>query len=233
MEARLLSSNWLRYTQLLDSALPVGAFSHSFGLESYVQHGCLQSLTDVKRYCEAMLYQLWSTSDAMAIKAVYKYGDSGDWDRIWELDRLLHVSRVAYESREGVRKIGRRLWKLGQSLFPELNWQPMQEAYDDGRAVLTVPVVHGWIARGLGIPLDQTAEGYLYTCCAASVNAAIRLMSIGQTEGQRTLTELLPTIREAWELSKGMDPYDMYANSFAAEIEMCRHERLYSRLFMS
>ncbi|MNR66377.1 Urease accessory protein UreF [compost metagenome] len=59
-------------------------------------------------------------------------------------------------------------------------------------------------------------------------------MSIGQTEGQRLLAQLLPVLASAWSEASHLDPLeDGFTNAPSAEIAMMRHEALYSRLFMS
>ncbi|WP_166241707.1 urease accessory protein UreF [Paenibacillus turpanensis] len=224
---------WLSFVQFLDSALPVGSFSHSFGLEAYVQHGRIQTSEDVRNYILSMLYQSWATSDALGVKAVYEYAPEQRWEQLWDLDQLLHVQRQAEETREGMRKIGRRLFQLGRTIYPQLEWTPLEEAMKSGSCVGTLPVVLGWIAWQLGIPRDQAVHGLLYTSCSAAVNCSLRLMAIGQTEGQAMLAELIPHIEAAWSRSSGLDPFDCSSNAFIAELEMMRHETLYSRLFMS
>jgi len=222
------------YAQLLDSALPIGAFSHSFGLETAVQAGTIASGREVADYVRAMLHHAWAPMDASAVKAVYRYGgESGDWARVWALDETLHVSRPAAETRDGLLKMGRRLLQLVSAMHPSLDWEPLSRAIRDEACPGTHPTVHGYAAYRLGVSEDEAAEGYLYACVSLAVNTALRLMAIGQTEAQTMLAALLPDIRAAWARVKAEEPESYYAAVPAMDVYMMRHEHLYSRLFMS
>ncbi len=223
----------LQYQPLLDSALPIGAFSHSFGLETLVHDGRIRTRADLESYIRVMLMNAWAPGDCMVIKAVYEYGALGEWERVWRLDLRLHVQRAARESREGLHKMGRRLLKLGAQMYPQLQWSTLEEAVRSGHCPGTYPLVHGWISKQLGAPLQTAVEGYLYNSVLNTINSALRLMSIGQTEGQTLLVRLLPVCSEVMRLVHELSPEEAYTAVPQADIAMMRHETLYSRLFMS
>ncbi|MCZ8517510.1 urease accessory protein UreF [Paenibacillus filicis] len=229
-----LGKNWLAYSQFLDSALPIGGFSHSFGLETLVQSGRVETQEELRKYIETMLFGSWAPVDALAVKAVYAYAPDARWEELWRVDRLQHVQRQAAETRDGVAKMGRRLLQLGRAAYPVLAWEPLGTALAEQRCIGTHPLIHGWLSRELEVPLDMAAEGFLYACTVTCINSGLRLMSLGQTEGQRLLAGLLPAIQAAWRECAALDPLeDGYACTPSAEIAMMRHEGLYSRLFMS
>jgi urease accessory protein len=227
------SYSWLRYAQLLDSALPIGGFSHSFGLETAVQSGKVVKMADLREYMQTMIFHAWAPMELMAVKAIYTYGPSAKWDNIWLVDQIQHVQRIAAETREGTLKMGRRLLRLSHAMYPELLWEPLDEAIQQGKCYGTHPIIHGWIAWQLGVPLTQAAEGFLYSSITHCINSALRLMSIGQTEGQSLLAELLPQASTAWQQVAHLEPENCFSNSPASDIYMMQHETLYSRLFMS
>jgi urease accessory protein len=171
--------------------------------------------------------------ELMAVKAVYQYGLTQEWERIWLVDQIQHVQRASAETREGTQKMGRRLLRLAHTMYPDLLWGPLDDAIKQGKCYGTLPIIHSWIAWQLGVPLTQVAEGFLYNSITHCINSALRLMSIGQTEGQSLLAELLPQASIAWQSVAHLEPEDCYTNSPASDIYMMQHETLYSRLFMS
>lgn len=198
-----------------------------------MQEGRLRQLDDLREYIRGMLEHSWAPADAMGVQAAYLCVPAGDWERLWRIDRRLHAQRAPRETREAMRKMGRRLLATCRAIHPALNWGPLDEAVAAGRTPGTHSVVHGTAGALLGVPLDMAAEGFLYTCMVTAVNSALRLMSLGQTRGQALLAELLPLAEEAWGRVKGREPEELAAFSPVADIAMMRHEALYSRLFMS
>ena len=93
-----------------------------------MQEKRIHTSAQLEAYAAAMLAQAWSTSDAMVIKAVYRDVLAGQWDRLWAVERLVHVQRTAIETRVGVEKMGRRLLQLVTSIYPRTDWSPLTDA---------------------------------------------------------------------------------------------------------
>ncbi|MNI00704.1 Urease accessory protein UreF [compost metagenome] len=198
-----------------------------------MQQGKLQTVEQLEAYIRSMLALSWTSVDALAIKAVYMYIPSQDWQQLWLVDRLQHIQRASSETRNGVQKMGRRLLQLTRSIYPDLEWSLLDEAIKKNLCIGTHSFIHGWISYQLGVTLEKAVEGYLYCCMVTSINCALRLMSMGQTQGQVLLAKLLPLTEQAWSQAAHLDPGEAYTNTPAADLSMMQHETLYSRLFMS
>ncbi len=227
-----MDSRFLYYVQMLDSALPIGGFSHSFGLETYVQEGRITNLNQLKAYLISQLQSSLIPLEGLAIRGLYQSLVEHDEMTFWNYDQVLHVQRTAKESRQGVQKMGKRLFALAKSLYPWLEFEAFEAAMKE-RGVGTLPTIHTWISYQLGIQCQDTVTGYMYNNIVTLTNSALRLMSLGQTEGQILIRSMIPIIEEEWRKVAEFPPEQLFSFAVAQEIRAMNHETLYSRLFMS
>jgi urease accessory protein len=118
-------------------------------------------------------------------------------------------------------------------MYPELPWTQIIDGVSAGKCPASYPFVHGWLSYHLAVSLDTAAEGYLYNSVLNTINSALRLMSLGQTQGHKLLIRLVPDCSLAWQSHRARALEDAFTVCPDAEIAMMQHEQLYSRLFMS
>jgi urease accessory protein len=94
-------------------------------------------------------------------------------------------------------------------------------------------VVLGRAASLAGIPLEPALRLFLQAFAANLVSAAVRLVPLGQTEGQAITLALGPHIETIAEQSKEGDADQIGSAAFALDIASMRHETLTTRLFQS
>lgn len=279
------TSRLLAYVQMLDSAFPIGSFSHSFGLETFVQQGRINNLQQLEQYMKAQLQASIVPLEVLCLKGIYEaldgmmppqservlggmvpqqvelaqmqsaqtkhtqsqpaqtqQADSGLEDacfaspsaeRLIRLDAICHTQRAARESREGLHKMGKRLIRLGKSLYPEARLPELEKLLQQYNGYGTYPTVFAWIAWHLRLDIELAISGYLHTSIQMMVNSALRLMSLGQTDGQLLIRKTVPYALDLWEEIKQYDYTGPFSYGIVQEIYAMQHETLYSRLFMS
>ena len=83
------------------------------------------------------------------------------------------------------------------------------------------------------VPLDEALDGYLWSWCENQVAAAVKLVPLGQTDGQRLLGALADRFSEAVEVARGLDDEDLGSSLPGVALASMLHETQYSRLFRS
>ena len=93
--------------QLCDSNFPTGAFSHSFGLESYIQENIVYDQETFSEWLKVYLNEQLVYSDGLATRLVYESLENGDIEKVWKIDRMLMVQNLPREIRDGYTENGR------------------------------------------------------------------------------------------------------------------------------
>ncbi|GAW92787.1 urease accessory protein ureF [Calderihabitans maritimus] len=172
-------------------------------------------------------------TDCLAACLAYKYASDDNFDSIVKLDQIITALKASREVREASLRIGKMMLKTVEQLFG----CPLIERYstvvNKGIAQGHHAVIFGLVARSIGLSPIQTNIVFLYNAAASMVNAAIKLIPLGQREGQGVLFSLHPTIMETAHKVLSLEERNLGAFAPALEIRCMAHERLYTRLFMS
>lgn len=234
----------LPLVQLIDSAFPTGAFSHSFGLETALQEERVKDANELAQWLGSYITGNLTPLEGAAVYWAHRYAEkviehhpeqNQARENLKSLDLRLTLSRLARESREGGIKVGKRYLRIVQELYPESGLSEYESWIRRGECYGNAGIVHGWICAYLKQTPQIAIVSHLYAGVNGLVQNALRAMAIGQTEGQKVLGSLFPLIeREAERLVLDPPPPNrMSSHTLAQEIGAMRHETLYSRLFMS
>jgi urease accessory protein len=156
-----------------------------------------------------------------------------------EIDEALEAMKPARELREASRQMGRQTLRLTVALTADarLAGHHAIAGYlaevDAGRAPGHHGAAFGMTAGALGWGAEETAAAFLYSTATLLVGAALRLLPMGQTEGQRVLWRLHPAIGRAARDAARRDPADLFSFCPGLDVQAMLHERLESRLFRS
>ncbi|TLM88023.1 urease accessory protein UreF [Pseudarthrobacter sp. NamE5] len=217
----------LALQQLVDSALPTGAFAHSLGFETYVDAGAIADEAGFLVWVSAFISQSLSYSDGLVVRLLYD-----GWD-VGELDSLLSASLLPRQVREASVKMGGRLLDIGDEVFPSDELASYRRLVATGRADGHQPLAFAVVARSLRVPLEEALAAYLFAAVTSLTQNAVRAIPLGQNAGQRLLRQAADAVAAAVEQIRHLTPDDFGAVSPGLEISQMRHERQRARMFMS
>ena len=224
--------------QISDQFFPTGGYAFSHALEMYVAEGVVHDRLSCYRLLTELCWQAIGPCDLVFCVHAYRLAldvapEASTLAALRELDRFVAASKVPRELRQESRLTGQAFLRAAMTLAPpllvQLLWQRVQEGLTPGHHAL----VFGVVAAALGIEADSAWEAYLYTVMAGLVAAALRLVPLGQSDGQRLLHDLGPLCFQVIQAYKDLPLDDVWSATPGLEIRSMQHERLYSRLCRS
>lgn len=217
----------LRLWQLISPTLPVGAYAYSAGLEYAVDCGWINNEPAALDWISGQLHHNLCTLDVPVLARLYQAWLTNDMKAVKTWNQFLLASRESHELRTEDIHLGAALAQLLPELDIEeaLAWQtPQQTSYANLFALASAR----W-----QIPLEDMAQGYLWAWSENQVAAAIKLVPLGQTAGQRIMSRISQHLPMVVDRSLHLGDGDIGAMAPAVAIASAKHETQYSRLFRS
>jgi urease accessory protein len=210
----------LQLLHLADSALPIGALAHSFGVETLVAEAGLSEAGLAAFFTE------WLSSagcmEAWFCLRASRIGEQQEWQ---SLNIDLSSFKPARESREASLRLGKRFLALAAALIqvPGLAYQ--------GDAHLAT--AFGLAGAALNMESGTVAAAYLHQSIFGAISACQRLLPLGQSSAMRLLWALKPGMIQAVEAAGAATNNDLWNLQPMLEIASMRHPHLTTRLFIS
>lgn len=227
-------SLWLLWAlQIADSMFPNGNFNHSYGLENSVTDGKVFSRDTLAEFMEVYLRHVLLRSDLLVCSLAHGYTAAEELKRVAELDRVLTAMKPARESREASILVGKMMMRTACPLLESSFLDRYSVCISNGIAPGNHAAVFGIINQAAGMDQFTGNMVFLYNACAGMISAGMKLIPLGQSDGQALQKRLQPLIIEMAQVATGMGIEELGVFVPALEIRTMAHERLYSRLFMS
>lgn len=200
----------LELLHLADSALPVGAAAHSYGIETLVEEGLLSTET-LDPFFRSHLEET-GLLEACFVRRAWRGDDPG------ALNREFDARRPARESREASFKTGRRFSELLRAIagvsLPAAHY----------------PIVFGAAGAALQLPEEPVTLAYLQQSLTGLISVCQRLLPLGQVAANRLMWDLRPAILSAASNSERLETHCFTP---LPDIASMRHPLLETRLFIS
>ena len=202
----------LTLAQWLSPAFPVGGFAFSQGLEWAIARGEVGTAEALRRWLEGCLAQGAGRSDAILLCLALR--GAVPEAALDDLARALAPSRERLEETEA----------QGAAFAAAVGVLGMQVA------AAPYPLAVGRAARGLGLEAAEVAALWLQAQATNLVQIAVRLVPLGQGDGQRVLTALQPLILALAEEAAQAGPEEFGSATFRADLASMQHETMEVRL---
>jgi urease accessory protein len=229
-QGQLPAAALYRLLTWISPAYPVGAFSYSSGLEWAVEAGDVRDAPTLTGWLMTMIGHGSVSCDAAIFCHAHRAaadGDDGALAAAAELAAALAGSRERFLETTAQ---GQAFLQITQAAWATPALERLAAAWDNP---LAHPVAVAAACAGHGIALKPALHAFLHGVVSNLVSAGVRLVPLGQTDGQRVLAALEASIAEAAERAVVTGPDDIGMAALRADIASMRHETQYTRLFRS
>jgi len=221
---------FLAALQLADSWFPVGAFSHSFGLETLVAEGVVDSAAVLGEVLDVHLRERLGRAELPALLAAQAAASE---EEVFTIDRALTAVKLAQEERRASERAGARLAVEAARLMPDPALEALIVAVGEGRTPGNAAVALALAGRAMGLRPSETALVACHTAAVALLSAAQRLMRLGHGQAQALLAGAHPTMVAVVAEASRRSWRELAPCAPQLDVASARHQRSSTRLFAS
>lgn len=214
----------------LSPAYPVGAFSYSSGIEWAVEAGDIKDAATLKDWLAVMLAEGGGYCDAVLFAHAHRAAAGEDTAASRAVAELAAAFAPTKERHLETTAQGNAFIEATRAAWPCAAIDTLKAAWD---GPVAYPVAVATAAAGHGVALEPALGAYLQAVAANWVSAGVRLIPLGQTDGQRVLAALEPSIASTAQRALVASLDDLGSSAFRADLASARHETQYTRLFRS
>jgi urease accessory protein len=226
----MLDSSLLQLMWLASPALPIGGFSYSEALEAAVDSARADDETTATRWLVDQLHLSLARSELPVIAQAIAAWRAGDAPRVAGLNTWVLHTRESSELRAQTEQMGKSLLDWLRNHTTATPAQIAQLATQQP----SYPLAYALAASATHAPVRECLLAYAFGWAENQTQAAIKAVPLGQSAGQRILSQLAAEIPAAVDHALTLDTDDA-RQAFAPmlAIQSSRHEVQYSRLFRS
>ena len=210
----------LRLLTWMSPAFPVGAFAYSHGLERAIHDGLVKDRATLADWLQNLLQHGSAWNDAVLLAESWRETADGGQGETGQLA----------EAMAGSRERHMETTLQGEAFLAAVTAWP---GSDHVASEAPYPVAVGRTARMHGISLEAALSAYLHGFTSSLIQAAMRLVPLGQSDGVATIAALEETILDVAQRADRSTLDDLGSATMMADIMAMKHETQYSRLFRS
>jgi urease accessory protein len=223
------STDLYRLMAWFSPSYPIGAFSYSHGLEYAVETAKVKTAADLSQWIGHILRHGAGWVDAVLLKEAH--AAVGDMDKLDDLCDLAAAWRGTVEMALESSQQGGSFVTVTRAAWGH----EALDAFAARRAGRTLPlsIAIGVASAAHRLDVSSVLAAYLHGLAANLVSAAVRLIPLGQTDGQRALNALMPVVDSIVPCALACALEDCGTASPMVDLTSMLHETQYTRLFRS
>ena len=230
VETALSEPALYRLLAWLSPAYPVGAFSYSGGLEWAVEAGDVNNADTLAAWLEVIIGQGAGFCDAVLFAHAHAAATALDDAALRSVAELAAAFAPSKERHLETIGQGGAFLEVTRAAWPCAALDRLKKIWPGPYAY---PVAVATAAAGHRVALEPALAAYLQGVAANLVSAGMRLIPLGQTDGQRVIASMEPLIAATARRAMATALDEMGAAAFRADLASQRHETQYTRLFRS
>ena len=228
--AAVAPSALYRLMAWLSPAYPVGAFSYSSGLEWAVEAGDVTDARALAAWLTVIIGEGSGFCDAVLFAHAHRASAARDEQALRSVAELAAAFAPSKERHLETSAQGNAFLEVTRAAWPCAALDRLTEIWPGPYAY---PIAVATAAAGHGIAVEPALAAYLHAVAANLVSAGVRLIPLGQTDGQRVIASLEPLIATTAGRALAARLDEVGAAAFRADLASQRHETQYTRLFRS
>jgi urease accessory protein len=229
-DERMDAAALYRLMAWLSPAYPVGAFSYSSGIEWAVEAGDIKDAETLREWLDVMIGEGSGFCDAVFFSQAHRAITANDDAALRAVAELAAAFVPSKERFLETTAQGRAFLETTRAAWPCPALTRFAAAW---AGPVALPIAVGAACAGHGIAREAALHAFLHALAANWISAGVRLIPLGQTDGQRVLVALEGTISTAATRALATSLEEVGACAFRADIASMRHETQYTRLFRS
>jgi urease accessory protein len=214
----------------LSPAYPVGAFSYSGGLEWAIEAGDVADAATLARWLAVMIGEGTVFCDAVFLVHAHRTAAAGEDQALAAIAELAAALAPSRERFLETTAQGRAFFETTGAAWWCAALGRLAAAWD---GPLAYPIAVAVAGTGHNIAVEPTLAAFLQAVASNLVSAGLRLIPLGQTDGQRVLAGLESLIAACAQRALACPLAEVGGAAFRADIASMRHETQYTRLFRS
>ena len=219
-----------RLMALLSPSYPVGAFSYSSGIEWAVEAGDIRDADNLRLWLAVVIGQGSGFCDAVFFVHAHRSLAAPENQALRTVAELAAAFAPSKERHLETTAQGGAFIEATRAAWPTDALDRLAEAWN---GPVAYPVAVGVAAAGHGIPLDPALRAFLHALTANLISAGVRLVPLGQSDGQRVLASLEPVVETTAVRALKIPLDEVGSAAMRADMASLLHETQYTRLFRS